>query len=112
MTLKKTKKFIFDNKILLVEDEVIISLDLKLLLKHNNYIISSDVSTGEALLSQFQKNKPDLIILDFNLGGKIQGKDAVVEIRKHNNTPIILLSGSSRAKMQKFAADFYNIKTL
>jgi PleD family two-component response regulator len=43
------------KKILIAEDEAIVSLDLKMLLKNNNYLISS-VSTGEALLFQFQKN--------------------------------------------------------
>jgi hypothetical protein len=51
----------FDKKILLAEDEVIISPDIIFLLRHNNYIISSDVSTGEALLPKFHKNKPDLL---------------------------------------------------
>ena len=91
------------KKILIAEDEAIVSLDLKMLLKNKGFIISSNVSTGEDLISQYRLKKPDLIITDLLLKGKVSGLDAINEIRKLDNTPIIVISGSLKSKLTKIA---------
>ena len=90
--------------ILLAEDETIISFDLKLFLERNNFVVCSVVSTGEELIGEFRLRKPDLIIADYNLKGNIACKDAIIEIRKIDITPIIIISGSSISKMKIFVA--------
>ena len=91
------------KSILIAEDEAIVSLDLKMLLKNKGFIISSNVSTGEDLINQYRLKKPDLIIADLLLKGKVSGLDAITEIRKLDNTPIIIISGSLKSKLTKLA---------
>ena len=85
-----------NRTILIAEDDTIVSLDLKLFLKNNNYTIDASVSTGENLIKRYKIQKPDLIIADLQLKGKISGLEAITEIRKLDNTPIIIISGSSK----------------
>ncbi len=100
------------KNILVAEDERIISLDLKMFLQKNNFIVCSIVFTGEDLIDQYRSKNPDLIITDFNLRGKISCKDAIIEIRKIDSTPIIIISGSSISKMIKFASTISHCKYL
>ena len=98
--------------ILIAEDDKIVSLDLKMLLQHNNYIVSSSVSTGEDLIAQYKLMKPNLIIADLGLKGKISGIDAIMEIRKLENTPIIIISGSLKSKLKKLTGTMTNMEIL
>lgn len=100
-----------NKTILIAEDEAIVSLDLKMLLKNNNFIVSS-VSSGENLISQFLLKRPDLIIVDLKLNGKLSGLDAINEIRKSDNTPIIIVSGSVISILKEIAASIPNCEVL
>ena len=100
------------KNILVAEDERIISLDLKMFLQKNNFIVCSVVSTCEDLIDQYRSKNPDLIIIDFNLKGKISCKDAIIEIRKIDSTQVIIISGSSISKVIKFAATISHCKYL
>ncbi len=101
-----------NKTILIAEDDTIVSLDLKLFLKNNNYTIDASVSTGEDLIKRYKIQKPDLIIADLQLKGKISGLEAITEIRKLDNTPIIIISGSSKTKLKKLAGSISNCKVL
>jgi len=83
--------------VLIVENDGIISLDIKTLLKSNNYepII---VRSAKDLLNRYRKEKPDLIIADLNLG-KESTEDALKEINNIDSTPIIIVSGSPRSRL-------------
>ncbi len=98
--------------ILIAEDERIVSLGLKMLLQNNNYTVIDTVSTGEDLISSYKSKKPDLIISDLMLKGKVSGMDAIIEIRKIDSTPIIIISGYLRPKLEKLASSLSNCKVL
>jgi len=100
-----------NKSILIAEDEAIVSLDLKMLLKNKNFIVSS-VSTGEDLINQYILKKPDLIIADLKLNGKVSGLDALNEIRKLDSTPIIIISASLKSKLGKIATSLQYCDTL
>ncbi|MGB8320712.1 MAG: response regulator [Ignavibacteriaceae bacterium] len=97
-----------ERKILIAEDEIIVSLDLKMLLQRNNYSVITIVSTGEDLISQFNLRKPDLIITDLKLGGKVSGLEAITEIRKIDITPIIIITGLPKSKLKKLLGTISN----
>ena len=92
-----------NKTILIAEDETIVSLDLKMFLQHNNYRVIDTVSTGEDLISSYKSKRPDLIITDLILKGKISGIDAINEIRKIDSTPIIIISGYLKPKLKNLA---------
>jgi DNA-binding NtrC family response regulator len=101
-----------EKSILIAEDEAIVSLDLKMFLKNKGFNISSNVSTGEDLIKQYMLKKPDLIIADLKLQGKVSGLDAIAEIRKLDSTPIIVISGSLKSKLTKIANTILNCEVL
>ena len=78
------------KKILIVEDETTISLELQKLLQNSGYeatILKDFTNSKENIL----KEKADLILLDINLP-KINGEILLKEIRKKSNVPIIMVT--------------------
>jgi len=79
-------------KILYVEDESIIALGLKMnLQKTGNYV--THVVNKEDALDQFESSVFDLIILDINLIGDMDGLFIASKIREKSNIPIIFTTG-------------------
>lgn len=78
------------SKILLIEDDSGILLPLSLYIQKENYQLIT-CSDGGLAVEMFQKEKPDLVILDINLPNK-SGIDVCREIRAKHATPIIVLS--------------------
>jgi len=79
-------------KILIAEDELIIALDIKKMLKKSSYKICSVVSSGEEAIKKASEEKPNLIIMDIMLKGSINGIQAAEIISKGQNIPIIFLT--------------------
>lgn len=79
-------------KILLVEDESIVAIDLKKTLQNLNYEVIDIVRTGEKAIITAIKKEPDIILMDIMLAGNITGIDAAYEIRKKKDIPVIYLT--------------------
>jgi DNA-binding LytR/AlgR family response regulator len=76
-------------KILLVEDELIIAEDMTNMLERIGYeIIGSAIDFDEAI-EILETEKPDLILLDVNLGGKKDGIHLAEEINRRFGIPFI-----------------------
>ena len=82
-------------KILIVEDERIIALDLKMRLEYNGYDVLDVVSTAEAAVKIALTRSVNLILMDIKLQGKMDGIDAAHQISEKTNIAIVLLSGNS-----------------
>lgn len=79
-------------KILIVEDETLVSFDLKNILLSLGYNVIGVVRTGEEAFSIAFEEKPDLILLDIMLGGKLNGIEAAEQIKKSIDVPIVYLT--------------------
>lgn len=80
------------KRILIVEDEKIVSKDIESSLQNNGYEVCSTTSSGEEAISLASEQKPDLILMDILLGSHINGIEAAEEIRKTSDVPIIYLT--------------------
>ena len=78
--------------IMVVEDEGLIAYHLKEVLEKNNYKVPATVATGEDAVKEAYKSNPDLVLMDINLAGKMNGIDAAQRIRDDFNIPIIFLT--------------------
>ena len=80
-------------KILVIEDDPIISNELKELLDNAGYdgIILRDFNNS---YDEFMQVKPDLILLDINIP-KINGQMLLQKIRKVSNVPIIMVTSKN-----------------
>ena len=82
------------KKILIIEDEKVISLELQTLLKNYGYdaMILNDFNDVKNKVLQMN---PDLILLDINLPN-LNGEMVLKEIRKESNIPVIMVTSRVR----------------
>lgn len=83
------------TSIFIVEDEAVVALDLKNNLEQIGYHILGIAASGENILENLKKIKPDLIIIDIKLQGPLDGIDTADIINKHYKIPFIFLSAYS-----------------
>ena len=103
---------IFNEKILVVDDELSIRqiLETRLSIRGYNVVLAAN---GEEALYLYRKELPDLVILDIMLP-KIDGYEVCTEIRKESQVPIIMLTAlgdiSDRVMGLELGADDYVMK--
>jgi PAS domain S-box-containing protein len=83
------------SRILIVEDERIVALDLGATLNYLGYTVTASVSTGEAAITESVRLRPDLVLMDIRLAGEIDGIQAAEAIRKQVDIPVIYLTAHS-----------------
>ncbi len=77
---------------MVVEDEWVIADDIRKSLKDLGYTVSSEVATGEDAIQKAEEDKPDLILMDIELKGKMDGIEAAGRIQSRFNIPVIYLT--------------------
>lgn len=81
--------------IIIVEDELIVALDLKNLLEGFGYIVSAISPSGEDALNKIKELKPNLVLMDIKLKGKMNGIEAAEIIRDNFNVPVVYLTANA-----------------
>ncbi|MGB9936948.1 MAG: methanogen output domain 1-containing protein [Methanobacterium sp.] len=90
-------------KILVVEDESIVAMDIKHRLESMNYNVPAIVSSGEDAVKKAAETSPDLILMDIVLRGDMDGIQAAQIIRDSYDIPIVYLTAYSDEKTLKRA---------
>ncbi len=80
------------SKIIVVEDEGLIAYHLKEVLEKNKYSVAATVATGEEAITEAYNKNPDIILMDINLAGEMNGIVAAQKIRDDFNIPVIFLT--------------------
>lgn len=90
------------TNVLVVEDESIVSKDIQHSLKKLGYNVVGSSSTGEKAIELALDLKPDVVLMDIMLKGKLTGIDASEQIRKSLNIPVIYLTAyADEATLEK-----------
>jgi PAS domain S-box-containing protein len=76
-------------KILIVEDEAIIAMELESQLQSLGYEVTSIVDTGERAIQKAEVDKPDIILMDIRIKGEIDGIETAEIIRNRFGIPFI-----------------------
>jgi CheY-like chemotaxis protein len=101
------------KKILLVDDDIDITSNLKAVLAAKGYEVSEAHSGGEAL-KKVLAVKPDLIILDVMMETDTAGFEFAYQIRSNRptskykeirNTPVIMLTAINQVTNSRFSLD-------
>lgn len=79
-------------KILIVEDQIIVALNIKNRLKNLGYTVLDAVASGEEAIRQAELTNPDLILMDIMLKGDMDGIEAARIIKSRSGTPVIYLT--------------------
>lgn len=80
------------NQIMIVEDESIVAMDIERSLKRLGYEVPLIVSSGEEALENVERILPNLILMDIQLKGKMDGIETAGKIQKLYNIPVIFLT--------------------
>ncbi|MDP3623471.1 MAG: response regulator, partial [Methanobacteriaceae archaeon] len=87
-----------DTKLLVVEDESIVAMDIKHRAEGLGYTVMSIASSGEEAIEKTKKYKPDLVLMDIVLKGKMDGVEAAQVIQEEFDIPIVYLTAYSDEK--------------
>src|SRR5258708_38015533 len=79
-------------KILIVEDEHIIALDLQARLKRQGYDVVGAVPSGEKALERAAVARPDLVLMDITLEANIYGVQDGKRLREAFHIPVLYLT--------------------
>ena len=82
-------------KILVVEDEMIIAAKISMQLTSLGYEVTGILPRGEQAIQHVKENKPDIILLDINLKGELDGIETARQVQQFANIPIIYLTANS-----------------
>ncbi|AFZ44992.1 response regulator receiver protein [Halothece sp. PCC 7418] len=80
------------NKILIVEDEAVVSLDISRRLEKMGYEVMGRLASGEEAIELIQQERPDLVLMDINLQGEMDGIETATKLYKDHNLPVIYLT--------------------
>lgn len=83
------------KKVLIVEDDMLLSLVEERLIKKMGHEVVAKVVTGSEAIEKAKELKPDIILMDIILKGEMDGIEAMEEIRKESDVPVVYLSGNS-----------------
>jgi two-component system NtrC family sensor kinase len=93
MTENKEENLL-EKKVLVVEDERIIAINICTTLKQFGYF-TEYVSDGVSALAKIEKIDFDLVLMDIMLGGEIDGIEVARSIKKSKDIPVIYLTAYS-----------------
>tara|TARA_R110002020_G_scaffold20952_3_gene70839 strand:+ start:1015 stop:1761 length:747 start_codon:yes stop_codon:yes gene_type:complete len=83
------------TKILIVEDDMIIGANISLQLTNLGYEVTGIVSRGEEAVAQVKDYAPDILLMDINLKGKLNGIETAKAIQKSNDIPLVYLTANA-----------------
>ena len=83
------------SRILIVEDEAISALMLKISLRELDYVVYEPAATGKEALMRVSEDTPDVVLMDVNLPGNMDGVEAARKIRDSCSAELIFMTGYS-----------------
>ena len=83
------------EKILLVEDDNVIAKVADWRLKNLGYIVCGRATTGAEAMELVVNAKPDLVLMDINIKGDVDGIETAMMIKKGFNIPVVYVTSHS-----------------
>jgi CheY-like chemotaxis protein len=89
--------------VMIVEDEEIVSFDLKQTLERLGFSVTAQASSGIEAIEKAENSKPDVILMDIRLKNELDGIDAAQIISFKRKVPIIYLTSYGNEETKKRA---------
>jgi DNA-binding response OmpR family regulator len=93
------------KKVMIVEDDLILNLLYESYMEKLGFDTEGELVYGKTAIEMAKEFKPDLILMDISLEGDMDGIDAMLEIRKFSDVPVIYITGNSDKAHQIRAED-------
>lgn len=91
-------------RVLVVEDEALIRLDLTEMLTEEGYVIAGEAGDGEQAVALARELRPDLVIMDVKMP-KMDGIAAAGSIVEEKIAPVVMLTAFSQRDLIEQARD-------
>jgi AmiR/NasT family two-component response regulator len=91
-------------RVLVVEDEALIRLDLTEMLSEEGYVIAGEAGDGEQAVALARELRPDLVIMDVKMP-KVDGIAAAASIVEERIAPVVMLTAFSQRDLIEQARD-------
>jgi response regulator NasT len=91
-------------KVLVVEDEALIRLDLAEMLTEEGYVVAGEAADGEQAVELARRLHPDLVIMDIKMP-KVDGITAATSIVEERIAPVVMLTAFSQRELIEQARD-------
>lgn len=91
-------------RVLVVEDEALIRLDLTEMLREEGYVVAGEAGDGEQAVTLARELRPDLVIMDVKMP-KVDGIAAAGEIVQERIAPVVMLTAFSQRELIEQARD-------
>jgi two-component system cell cycle sensor histidine kinase/response regulator CckA len=85
------------QRILIVEDEAIVAMDLAATLRRLGYAVDGSADTGAAAIELVSNDPPDLVLMDIRLKGALDGIQAGTVIYHEHGIPVVFLTAHADA---------------
>lgn len=92
------------RRVLVVEDESLIRLDIVETLRDNGFDVIAEASDGERAVQLARELRPDVIVMDVKMP-KMDGISAAEIIGKENLAPVVLLTAFSQKELVERATE-------
>ena len=87
------------TQILIVEDDRIVAEGIQHSLHNFGYGVAAIVSSGTEAINTIKDKKPDLVMMDIVLKGRMDGIEAAERIRAHLDIPVVYLTAYADEKV-------------
>ncbi len=84
-----------DERILVVDDERVVSLDIQGILTRLGYRVADTAISGGEAIEKAGALRPDLVLMDIRLSGEMDGIEASIQISRKYEIPVIFLTAYS-----------------
>lgn len=90
-------------RILIVEDEALVGLELSESLERLGYSVLPLVSSGDDVLDAVHRGKPDLIVMDIHLRSFSDGVDASERVHLFQDVPVVYITAYNTPEIRERA---------
>ncbi|SET31440.1 diguanylate cyclase (GGDEF) domain-containing protein [Nitrosomonas marina] len=85
-------------KILIVEDEQIVALDLKRRLTKLGYDVIGTAASGDKAFALISQELPSVVLMDIHIQGEMDGVEVAARLQEKHSIPVIYLTAYSEEK--------------
>lgn len=90
-------------RIMLVEDEALTVMLMEMMLSRQGHKEIHAFASGEEALASVETLRPDLILMDIMLAGKMTGIETTINIKRKYQCPVIFTTGYNDKEMRRQA---------
>jgi two-component system, response regulator PdtaR len=80
-------------KIMIVEDEILAAMALRKTLQRRGHGVCNLISSGQEAIQKAGEERPDVVLMDIQLRGEVDGIEAATEIYSRYGIPIVFMTG-------------------